>query len=134
MADTIYGDREYDEVYRAFTYGLQLNRQGLDRKTWVERYWERFERRDLKRRVYILNNHKGSSVCGDRDTLMFTKRNDKRSLLNTDTIEENQQSFWREGQASRNFIHAYSKSRTSVRSTGSVDDAQYMRQNKPNFF
>ena len=29
------GDKEYNEVYRAFTYGLQLNRAG-DRRSWYE--------------------------------------------------------------------------------------------------
>ena len=89
MEDMVKGDREYDEMFRAFTYGIQLNRSGRDVKSWMERYWERFERRDMQRRIKLLNEKKGSSICGDRDTLMFTKRNDKRNLLQTDAIEEN---------------------------------------------
>ena len=75
---------------KAFTYGIPLNRTGVERKTYIQRYKDRFERRDLLRRIKVLNERKAASICGDRDTLMFTKRNDKRNLLNGDTIEENQ--------------------------------------------
>ena len=65
---------------------------------------------------------------------MFTKRNDKRNLLDSETIEENQQELWRAGQSSRNFVTRLSKSRASVRSANDIDESKYMKQNKPYFF
>ena len=91
------GDQQWEEVQRAFTYGIPLNRTGADRKTWIQQYQDRFERRELNRRIKLLNERKASSVCGDRDTLMFTKANEKRNMLNSDTIEENQQDLWKAG-------------------------------------
>ena len=70
-------DNEYNEVYKAFTYGLQLNRGG-DRKSWYEKMKEKLERRDLRRRIKVLNYKKAYSICGDRDPLMFTKYADKK--------------------------------------------------------
>ena len=67
-------DQEYKQMEIAFTYGMQLNRQGLHPiSTMRGRMRDLFYEKELRRLLYTLRMRKGKSVCGDRDPCLVKK-------------------------------------------------------------
>ena len=58
---------------KAFTYGKRLNRGGGKILSIRERILGIEEKRQFRKRLKILFEKKGSSICGDRDNLFIDK-------------------------------------------------------------